>query len=199
MAYKNTIPAAGDIPSQSQSEILENFAQLETQIGTEHTLLTAAIGNGKHKFVTLVQNPAAPLPTGTEMVLTQEVGGTKTYLQVHNSTAGATGQWVLPMRRIINAAPVGAPAGLYNIYDFAASGLGAFHAGTIQVYDNTAFQRQVFACYVYAGGALTVSGAQMNGGSARFLGLTQAGSNLVLDAGAGVATTVHIIITESWV
>jgi hypothetical protein len=146
MAYKKNIPQGGDWPSKSQPELEENFTQLDTQITAEHTSLTAAIGNGKHKFVTLVQNPAAPLPTGTEMVLTQEIGGTKTYLQVHNSTVGDTGKWVLPMRRVINAANVLAGPGLQGIYDFAASGLGSFHAGTIQVYDNADFSRQVFAC-----------------------------------------------------
>lgn len=49
MVYKNNIPAPGDSPAvDSQADLLENFAQLETQYSGDHVALTALINNGMH-------------------------------------------------------------------------------------------------------------------------------------------------------
>ena len=60
MAYKNTIPTASDLLSQSQDDILNNFAGIKTLVDVNHVTFDAA-GEGKHSFV---QFPVqSPVPT----------------------------------------------------------------------------------------------------------------------------------------
>lgn len=56
MVYLNNIPQPGDSPAtQSQADLLENFAQIDSQYGTagDHVAFTAGADNGMHKQVTL--------------------------------------------------------------------------------------------------------------------------------------------------
>lgn len=48
MPYHPQIPAASDDPSDSQSQILDNFGSLNTQFGINHTVLTASSNIGMH-------------------------------------------------------------------------------------------------------------------------------------------------------
>lgn len=56
MVYKNNIPQPGDSPAIiSQTDLLENFAQLDSQYGTvgDHVAFTAGADNGMHKQITI--------------------------------------------------------------------------------------------------------------------------------------------------
>lgn len=70
MVYLNSVPAAGDSPAtQSQADLLENFAQLETQYGTagDHVEWTALVDNGMHKqviFNNVIADPVIATPRG---------------------------------------------------------------------------------------------------------------------------------------
>jgi len=54
MAYLNNIPQPTDDPAtQSQAQLLENFAQLNTQFAVDHIPLIAGADNGEHTKVTI--------------------------------------------------------------------------------------------------------------------------------------------------
>lgn len=76
MAYKANIPAAADLLSVSQGDLLENFSQLNTQFGVDHDALTTP-GDGFHKKVTIpVPLGSDPSPAGTAgQVYTKDVSG----------------------------------------------------------------------------------------------------------------------------
>ena len=74
MAYNNAIPGANDLLSQSQSDILQNFAAIQTFIAVNHETFGDA-NEGKHKFVSLPEQVAAPTTAVNEIALyTKEVG-----------------------------------------------------------------------------------------------------------------------------
>lgn len=79
MVYKNNIPLAGDVPAtQSQAELLENFAQLDSQYGTtgDHVAFSATSDNGMHKQVTINGVIADPnLPDPQAALYLKTVGG----------------------------------------------------------------------------------------------------------------------------
>ena len=52
MPYSNAIPQPGDLLSQSQADILANFAAIQTWIAVNHGIFGAA-DDGKHKWVSL--------------------------------------------------------------------------------------------------------------------------------------------------
>jgi len=61
MAYNNAAPQPGDSPAtQSQADLLENFAQLETQFSGDHVSLMALANNGMHTRIRLSNVAAAP-------------------------------------------------------------------------------------------------------------------------------------------
>ena len=68
MVFKNNIPQPGDSPAvDSQADLLENFAQLNSQYGTagDHVEWTALADNGMHKQVSLndvIADPGLPDP-----------------------------------------------------------------------------------------------------------------------------------------
>jgi hypothetical protein len=81
MVYLPNIPQPTDNPStQSQAQFLENFTQLNTQFGIDHSAFNAISNNGLHKKATIVTSgvgidPLAVANAG--IVFTKsEVGGT---------------------------------------------------------------------------------------------------------------------------
>lgn len=79
MTFNNSIPQPGDFISQSQSQILTNFAQLYTVFGQDHIEYddSTTADRGKHKQVTMKELAVAPATTATEMALyTKDVSGT---------------------------------------------------------------------------------------------------------------------------
>ena len=65
--YNPSIPMATDLISNSQSQILANFGQLNTQFGVDHIPFNTGSGNGDgtHKKITFDNAPTEPTPTGT--------------------------------------------------------------------------------------------------------------------------------------
>lgn len=78
MPYNQNIPQATDQLKNSQSQILANFQAIKTLIDVNHGTFSAA-DQGKHKWVTLPQQGAAPATAASEMALyTKSSGGVPT-------------------------------------------------------------------------------------------------------------------------
>lgn len=60
MAYLNNIPQSTDVPSASQSDLLNNFSSLNTQFSVDHVPLIAGSDNGYHTQVTFNQVEVDP-------------------------------------------------------------------------------------------------------------------------------------------
>ena len=80
MAYNNAIPAANHLLSQSQAEIQENFAQIQTLVGVNHINFGAA-GSGKHLYLQLPEH-AAPATAVNEAGFYANVGATSTVTEL---------------------------------------------------------------------------------------------------------------------
>jgi hypothetical protein len=108
MAYNNAIPQATDIISVSQSQLLENFAQINTVVGINHQTF-GATGEGKHKFLQMPEQGSAPATAVDEAGLYAAVGATSTVAELvfrrenngaaiafTEHVAGASGWTMLP-------------------------------------------------------------------------------------------------------
>jgi len=198
MVYK-IIPLSSDVPATSQADILENFNQLNLQIGTEHTALNAAINNGLHKCVTLVRTPGAAAPTGTNVLLSQEITGGTPYQRFLDAAGQTT---YIPVRH--QAWGINVPAGTNNVnlIDVTTILTGSHSAGTIFVSDDLNRTRMVYSPYIYIGGTLSipVGSCQLFAG-ATFPKVMSSGTFIQLEVVGYPAggTTVTLIITESFV
>jgi hypothetical protein len=65
MAYNPLIPQPGDKLKDSQPQIQDNFAQIKTVIDINHDTF-GSVTQGKHKFVTMPTQPAAPVTAAGE-------------------------------------------------------------------------------------------------------------------------------------
>ena len=74
MAYNPAIPAANDLLSQSQSDIQQNFAAIQTVLGINH-INFGAVGEGKHLYLQLPEH-AAPITAVNEGGFYANVGAT---------------------------------------------------------------------------------------------------------------------------
>lgn len=61
MAYNNNVPQANQKIKNTQQPILDNFAAIDTVFAVNHEPFNSA-DQGKHKFVTFTQQPAAVVP-----------------------------------------------------------------------------------------------------------------------------------------
>ena len=78
MTFNPNIPQSTDQPSQSQSQFLTNFQQVNTVFGANHvSLVDATVANrGKHNIVVMPQQASGPATTSTEGALyTKDLGG----------------------------------------------------------------------------------------------------------------------------
>jgi hypothetical protein len=90
MAYNNTIPQPGDQPKDSQPQILTNFAAIKTLIDVNHVTFDAA-GEGKHKFITLPVQAAAPALATDNGIYNKNYATTaKNETYIHNQTLAGT-------------------------------------------------------------------------------------------------------------
>lgn len=64
--YLPTIPQPNDQLSVSQGQILDNFAAIQTFVDVNHVDFADATNQGKHKFVTFLQQAAIPVPGNSE-------------------------------------------------------------------------------------------------------------------------------------
>ena len=60
MSYFPTIPAATDLPSDSQSQIQTNFGTINTAFALNHVALGSGGSQGKHNFVEMPNQVATP-------------------------------------------------------------------------------------------------------------------------------------------
>jgi len=85
MAYNNNIPQATDNLSQSQADLLANFAALDSQYGSsgDHVAFSAVSNNGKHKKSTYVVQGSDPGSSATEAVVYSKTssGSSELFLQ----------------------------------------------------------------------------------------------------------------------
>jgi hypothetical protein len=201
MSYDPTIPKATDRPSASQNAMLINFGQLNTQIGTEHTALNAGAGNGKHKYVTLVQSPAVPAPVGNDVVLTQEVAFSHQYLKTKNS--GGSSRYIPQIKNQFTAINIPGSQTV-NLIDFSTIEID-HTSGTILVYDQGDPSRSIFTTFFYTPGTLSIPGVspdyngQLRSGTTTYLFkyLEAVGSMLRLKINAAYNNTISVIITMS--
>lgn len=108
MAYNNAIPGPNDLLSQSQSDIQQNFAAIQTLIGINHINFGAA-GEGKHLYLQLPEH-VAPVTAINEAGFFANVGTTSTVTELffrrenngesipmtERATGGAPGWTFLP-------------------------------------------------------------------------------------------------------
>lgn len=204
MSLYQIIPNPGDIPAQSQQDLFNNFNELNTQIGTEHTALNAAANLGKHKYTTMVRNPTDPLPVGDDIIIRQGFVGGKWSLETRDKNNVFRH---IPLRSVHTFA---LPAGgnTTPTVDFSTLGFGAgpdFTSGTIHVYPVTGVHKnqQMFTMFTWDGATLFVpnnkdSQLYYNGVGAVWKGMDSGGTVLRLTTSGGwAADTVHVIITES--
>jgi len=77
MSYNPSIPQAGDNPSQSQSQLLDNFTQLNNFLSENHVALNAS-GQGKHSFLQMPEQAAAPSTLVDEVAFYSKLSTNKT-------------------------------------------------------------------------------------------------------------------------
>ena len=68
MAFTPSIPESTDLPSQSQSQIKDNFDAINTTISVNHVEMNAS-GEGKHKFLQMPEQGSAPTTAANEGAL----------------------------------------------------------------------------------------------------------------------------------
>jgi hypothetical protein len=127
MVYFTNIPQPTDRPSDSQSQLLQNFQTLDTVFTVDHLAFSAGLTPGYHKQVTFDDNhvPGAA-PTGTKSILyTKDVDGEPALFWQNeiaempiSPNAGGTYAWCTfsggPLPTIINGFNVGLVTRLAN-------------------------------------------------------------------------------------
>ena len=96
MAYISTIPLATDQLSQSQSEIQENFNQINLFVNTDHVAFNVA-NQGKHNSVRMPVLGAPPAFTAGEMALWNEALAESTQNELHVRKSNQAGDVSIPM------------------------------------------------------------------------------------------------------
>lgn len=111
MAYNSNVPNSTDRINTTQQPIKDNFVQIETSFEANHIDLNAGANTGKHKFVQMPEQGAAPataLNEGalytkessssgtpqTELFFRRENNGTE--IEVSGALAAAIGWTLLP-------------------------------------------------------------------------------------------------------
>jgi len=206
MVYLPNIPQPNDKPSKSQSQILGNFGELNTQFGTEHVALNAASGNGQHLAITLPRNPSVANPTGTNWLLEQGFASNKATLQIRSTGPNYSH---IPLRHVVNKNGISAGAGTHTIVDFTTiPGMAALSnaAGTLFMFDVNQKTRSLFSTFVYDGATIFIpsgpSGNSFPSGQLpsgdKWTGFTSVGTVLKFTTAAGSpGTDAILIITES--
>ncbi len=154
MTYQANIPLAGDKPSVSQGDLLQNFIQINSQFGAEHNALDSPAHDGKHKFVTLQRSAGVP-PAGTNMIIAQALTPAgNPYVQALNSTTifsiPLTYKFTAPTPAVAASATT-----IVDLIDFATIPLTP-QAGEIVLYDINHETRTLFSTFVWVGGKLSI-------------------------------------------
>jgi len=153
MAYTPNIPQAADNPSQSQPLILGNFQEIATAFNLNHGDFNAA-SQGKHEFLQMPEQGAAPVTAASEGALYTKDSGSQPELfwrdesngtewQITNQATQTTnGSMLLPGGLLIQWGqesitttgtvnfPVGYSSAVYSIQATAESPAGYFGAAS---------------------------------------------------------------------
>lgn len=166
MTYSPNIPAAGDRPSQSQSQIQTNFSQLNTIFDVNHVPFNdpTVANRGKHKVVTVQRQASAPSITGSDAAYYTRSPGI-------SPTAGPFFKNVAREYSIslaINAGNVAlsSSSGTKNVINMTAY---PPMAGTVIATDISSRDRTIFSPFYWNGTALSVPGANGQLASGSFL------------------------------
>jgi hypothetical protein len=110
MTYYPLIPQAGDIPSQSQAQILSNFTEIDTDFGKDHVALTdATVANrGFHKYSRYQLQATGPATTVNQVALYCKNDGVAPNLYFRRSNIPAGGAEIV---MTANVTPVNATTG----------------------------------------------------------------------------------------
>ncbi len=137
MTYNPAIPQPNDLLSDSQGDILQNFGAANTSFGINHYAFDdATVKNGKHKFVSLPVQIAAPATTAGEGALYFKTSGSGSALfMVRDNNVGTEVQLTSASVGNVFAATDGycwLPGGLFMQWGFAAVTIGV-HTVTFPV------------------------------------------------------------------
>lgn len=208
MVYVTGTPLAGEAPSVSQPKIQTNFTELNTQLSVEHDKLVVGGATGKHKYITLSQNPGDPVPIGNDISLRNGSSAGKWSLETRDS---ANVYRHVPLRSV-STFVTAAGAHSQNVLDFSTLGFGVAPAttdwtsGTIHVYPITGnYDRQWFTMFTWnpTGPHLYIAhnaDSQLfyNGVGSSMGRLNNSGTWLVVETQGGwAADTIRIIVTTS--
>lgn len=132
MVYNASIPNSSDLLSNSQPQLLENFSQLNTIFQENHVAFddATAADRGKHTFLSMIDQVAAPTTAINELALygkatggistlymRKESNGTEIQMSGPDPVAAATGTSFLPGGIIIQWGPFsGNNAGIVNTF-----------------------------------------------------------------------------------
>ena len=110
--YNNLIPQPNDRPSNSQNQLLNNFKAIKTYVDRNHVAIvdpTTNLGEGKHKFLQMPEQSAAPTVAVNEgglyvkekdsratLFYRQENNGTEIQMTRMNPTLSTVGETFLP-------------------------------------------------------------------------------------------------------
>ncbi len=84
MTYNPSIPAADDLISESQGQLLTNFTQLNTVFDIDHVAFNdgTAANRGKHNQVTIIQGASDPTTLANENALySKDDGGSQLFFR----------------------------------------------------------------------------------------------------------------------
>lgn len=131
MVYNPQIPKAKDIMSNSQSDMLTNFTQLNTVYGSDHVAFNASANRGKHNKVTFLSQGSdptmdAPDTKENEIAIFALEDGTNTELYIRKELNGTVSQFTKDNEIYLGVHPVFA----INISDLtpdANTGAGAYN------------------------------------------------------------------------
>ena len=126
MPYYNNIPQATDRISQSQGQILANFADLQVAFSANHVALGIA-GEGKHNITTYVPQIAVPIPLPNEMIIYNEIDALAPFNQDLWITSGAPNAFHVPFTKCLRSAGHGytyLPSGIIMRWGLVQTPLG---------------------------------------------------------------------------
>jgi len=118
MVYYNNIPQSGDKPSQSQSQLASNFADLDTVFNDNHIGFSQASDRGEHRKVTfnsVIADPAESDPK-TSLYIKTVAGDSELFYEKYDNAAAANLVQQLTNLSITNLVNGGTAGGsLYRI------------------------------------------------------------------------------------
>ena len=190
MTYSPNIPQAADIPSQSQSQILTNFQQLNTIFSRDHFAFDDATSNlrGHHQFVQLTRQAADPVVSispGGCIYGKQAGGGTNT----GPFWESATTVLAYSMQVCARAGNFPLVNGTNNINNFAGLPTMAGYALAIDV---STPSRTLLSPFYWDGTNITFPGTagQLASGST-LVRFTESGSQAQIVSTAGITVNVR--------